>query len=293
MKLTNGADYGFFDDPYTLARKGYAGEDRLSLLQFLVMGAVFLLLVAISFALKNKKERLFFLYKILAVVMPVFEVIKITYSTYFDLLNDEGFNWGGILPLYTCSLLLYLLPFVAWGKGRTKECAMAFFSSIGIVAGLSNFVYLSSAGSYPIFSYGCFYSITYHAVLVFMGLSLMISGIYLPTKKTVFDAMIPIVLFSAIVIPANFIIEPVNSWADYMLLMDANGFAYIGDFADFLGAHNLRILFSLLMVFVAYPLATALINAINMGILRLHHSLVERVAKRFGGNKDAAHQSNR
>ena len=33
--------YGFFDDSYTLAEKGYTGADRMSLKQFLFMGSIF------------------------------------------------------------------------------------------------------------------------------------------------------------------------------------------------------------------------------------------------------------
>ena len=51
--------YGFFDGPQDLRAQGYAGGDRMSLLQFIVMGVIFALIVLVSVLLrKAKKERL-------------------------------------------------------------------------------------------------------------------------------------------------------------------------------------------------------------------------------------------
>ncbi len=259
--------YGFFDDPYTLSAKGYHGQDRMSPLQFAVMGTIFVLIILYSLQLKKKgRDNQFLVYKILAVVMPGLEAVKILFSSYYDILNGEGFNWGGILPLYTCSMLLYFLPFVAWGKGRMQRWSMAFFCTVGIVAGLSNFIYLSAAGWYPIFTFGGLYSVMVHAVIVFVGMSLMITGEYVPTAKSVLEGVIPVWMFSVIVIPVNFIIKPIHGYVDYMLLMNCNGFKYIGDFAESLAARGCQWVFSLLMLFVAYPFAAALVVGVAKSV---------------------------
>ena len=271
-------NYGFFDDSYTLAEKGYHGEDRMSPKQFIFMGALFIAIIIVSILLRKvKKEKLFTMYKVLAIVMPIIEITKIAFSTVADLTHGQPFNLGGILPLYSCSMLLYFLPFVAWGKGgKMQRFSMAFFSSIGLVAGLSNFIYLSSAGWYPIFTYGGLYSALFHAVIVFVGMSLMITGLYKPSFRTIYEGMIPILIFSVFVIPANFIIKHVpnnGSNPDYMMLMDANGF--IPFISNFFIEHNIQFLFSLLMLFVAYPIATALITLIDMGVI----ALIKLIAK--------------
>ena len=262
--------FGFFDDSYTLQNKGYHGEDKMSVKQFVVMGTIFVLIIVISILLKkSKKEKLFLVYKILAIFMPIFEICKIIFSSYFDIKNNQGFNWGGILPLYTCSMILYFLPFVAWGKGKMQKYSMAFFTTIGLVAGLSNFIYLSSAGWYPIFTYGCMYSIIFHAAIVFVGMSLMITGTYQPNIKSIIEAMIPIIIFSIIVIPVNFIIKniPGHGFVDYMLLMDFNGF--IPKITGFFKDHHIVLIFSLLALFIGYPVATAIITFIDMGIIKI------------------------
>lgn len=268
--------YGFFDNSYVLAEKGYTGSDRLSLLQFIVMGLFFVLIIFTSlFLRKTDKKNIFTIYKVLAIAMPILEIIKISFSTHADLTHGQPFNLGGILPLYSCSMLLYFLPFVAWGRGKLQKYSMAFFTSVGLVAGLSNFVYLSAAGWYPLFTFGCLYSIIFHGVLVFVGISLMICELYTPSFKTIYEGMIPVLIFSAFVIPANFIIKAIpnnGSNPDYMMLMDANGF--IPAISDFFINNNAQWLFSLLMLFVAYPIANALIVLIDMGIIKLVKMIV-------------------
>lgn len=263
--------YKFFDDSYTLRINGYNGEDKMSIRQFIVMGCVFILIILISILLRrSKKEKLFLIYKILAIAMPILDIVKIIFSSYYDILNNEGFNWGGILPFYTCSMLVYFLPVVAWGKGKMQRYSMAFFSTIGLVAGLSNFIYLSAAGWYPLFTFGCMYSIIYHAVIVFVGISLMITETYTPSIKTFYEGMIPVLIFSIFVIPINYIIYHFtdNKYVDYMLLMNGNGFPIIGDFAEMLAKEGLRIIFSLLMLLVAYPIATFLITLVDVGVTK-------------------------
>ncbi|MBQ4289746.1 MAG: YwaF family protein [Clostridia bacterium] len=262
--------YGFFDGPQDVAALGYSGQDKMSPRQFIVMGTLFIVIILVSlFLRKVKKETVFAVYKILAVFMPLLEVAKISFSTYHDFRHGDSFNLGGILPLYTCSMLLFFLPFVAWGKGWIQKTSMAFFTSIGMVAGLTNFIYLSAAGFYPIFTFGGLYSVFYHGVLVFIGMSLLITEIYVPTWKTVPEGMIPVLLFSLFVIPANFLIKcvPGNEFVDYMLLMNANGF--VPAISDFFILHHIQLLFSLMMLFVIYPAATLIIVLIEMGICRL------------------------
>ena len=261
--------YGFFDGPQELSAHGYSGEDRMSPKQFIVMGTIFVLIIIVSVLLrKAKKERLFAVYKYLAIFMPLLEIVKIAFSTYHNIKHGEHFDLGGILPLYTCSMILFFLPFVVWGKGKLRKVSMAFFASVGMVAGLTNFIYLSAAGWYPIFTFGGLYSVVFHAAIVFVGMSLLITGQYTPSLKTIVEGMIPVLIFSAFVIPANFAIKsiPEYYYVDYMLLMNANGF--IPAITNFFIDHNIQLLFSFIMLFGAYPLATAIITLIEMGIIR-------------------------
>ncbi len=264
------AEYGFFENSYQLQEKGYNGQDKMSLKQFILMGTIFVLIIVISIILRKfKKEKTILIYKVLSFTMPVLEVFKMIFSGTADIGHGDGFNWGGGLPLYTCSMLLYFLPVVAFGKGKYQRWSMAFFTTIGIVAGLSNFVYLSSAGWYPLFTFGCMYSILFHAVLVFVGFSLLITGLYQPSIKSLYEGLIPVFLFGLIVLPLNFIIKtiPGNGYVDYMLLMDFNGF--IPKISGFFIEHHIQVIFSILVLFIGYPLAHAILSFAEMGIIKL------------------------
>ena len=137
---------------------------------------------------------------------------------------------------------------------------------VGIAAGLSNFIYLSAAGWYPIFTFGGLYSVTVHAVLVFVGLSLLITETYVSSRRTILHGMIPVWLFSIVVVPVNYLIKPIHGYVDYMLLMDCNGFKYIGDFAHALADRGCQWVFTLLMLAVVYPFATMLLTGVGISI---------------------------
>ena len=166
-----------------------------------------------------------------------------------------------------------------WGKGKMHYYSVAFFSTIGMVAGLSNFIYLSSAGFYPIFTYGAMYSIIFNGVIVFVGMSLIICGEYKPTFRSIIDGMVPILMFSCIVIPINFIIRynTNDTWVDYMMLMNCNGFPVFGDFSNYLASHGLLLLFSFFMLGIMYPLATTLMVLLEMGIIKLVDYIKEKI----------------
>ena len=128
---------------------------------------------------------------------------------------------------------------------------------------------LSSAGFYPLFTFGCIYAIVFHAVLVFVGLSLLITGLYKPSFKTLYEGIVPVFLFGIIVLPANYIIKtiPDNGFVDYMLLMDCNGF--FPTITNFIINNHIQWLFSILVLIVGYPIAHGLLSAIEIGIIKL------------------------
>lgn len=238
--------------------------------QFIVSGFLLTIIICLCFYLKSKsKKQLFFGYKILWILLVVSEIAKIIYSTYFDIINEEQFNWGGVLPLYTCSMILFFLPGMIWSKSQFQNYCISFFSTIGLAAGLSNFIYLSSASFYPIFSYACFHSYFTHSSLVFVGLSLIITKNFIPRWNAIYEAFIPIIIFSIPANVINYIIYYVidQRWVDYMLLMRGNGFGIFGQWSNYLHSLNLGFIFSLFVIFVVYPICATGIMLIDWGLI--------------------------
>lgn len=207
--------------------------------------------------------------KIIAIVIPILEVIKITWETYWDLKLGHGFNITGLLPLYTCSMFIYVLPFAGWGKGRVKECALAFLTTLSVFAGLTNFFIPPIFNTYPFFSYASFTSLNYHFLMVFTGIFIVSTRYYVPNFKSIFKGFIPLLLFSIIVIPFDYIMfYNGHYWIDYMLYIHGFGAPILPDISDALGKVSLRGVYTILMM-GGYLLITLLFVSIYQLIFKV------------------------
>ena len=90
--------------------------------------------------------------------------------------------------MYPCSLFLYALPLAAWAKGKPKDFALSFLTTMGVFFGLTNFVYLNVLKIYPLFTYASMVSFNYHFLMVFTGIFLQATGYYRPRLYSVFKA---------------------------------------------------------------------------------------------------------
>lgn len=187
--------------------------------------------------------------KTLSIIMPILEIIKISWETYWDIKLGHGFNVTGLLPLYTCSMFMYVLPFAGFGKGKIKECALAFLTTIGIFAGITNFFIPPIFNTYPFFTYASFMSLNYHFLMVFTGVFIVSSRYYVPNIKNVFKGFLPLLIFSCIVIPFDYIMFYAGyEWIDYMLYIHGYGAPILPSIADKLGSLNLRGIYTLLVI---------------------------------------------
>ena len=96
----------------------------------------------------------------------------------FDSLGgaDRGMDWVNELPLYPCSLYLYSMPFVIWGRGKARWMASAYVCTLGLVGGIVNFIYPIQLLHYSCFSFIGMHSLLYHGNLIFTFLVLISSG---------------------------------------------------------------------------------------------------------------------
>lgn len=121
------------------------------------------------------------------------------------------------LSLYPCSIFLYAMPFVIWGKGLPKRMACGYVCSLGLLGALINFLYpVARLLDYSCISFAALHTFTYHGCMLFTCLVLLLSGEHRYTQVTKwwepFLASVPGLLAS---IPANLInYSPIH--ADYM-----------------------------------------------------------------------------
>lgn len=154
-------------------------------------------------------------YAILWVLLVALEVCKILWETLCG--QTIRFEWGGILPLYPCSVFMYAMPLVIWGKGTVREAGCGYVCSLGLLGGLINFVYPANVlSNYSCLSFAGFHTLFYHGSLVLCAASMLLSGYHRWTNITRWQQLlIPAIPALAVSVVANLVnFSPIGS--DYM-----------------------------------------------------------------------------
>lgn len=201
---------------YFFTNKAYIDVDLPGKL-FSPLHIVIMVLLAVAvplaafFLRKLSGRSMKILFIVLWAVVSAFEVVKITWES---CTNPNGFEAGGILPLYLCSLFMYVMPFAIWCKPNSwlRKSACGFLCTLNLVGGFINFVYpVNVLSNYSAISFAGLHTLFYHAAMVFVGLLMLFSKYYRYEIKDAWLAFIPVAVFS---IPANIVNFTIN--ADYM-----------------------------------------------------------------------------
>lgn len=166
-------------------------------------------------------------FAVLWALMVVLEISKIIWETVTG--KTVSFEWTGILPLYPCSIYMYAMPFVLWGKGELRRSACTYVCTLGLLGGLINFVYPANIlGNYSCVSFAGFHTFFYHGTMVMCALSMLLSGYHSYTGVTKWYQLLPSVPFIGVSVLANLVnFSPID--ADYMFFkLESFIFAPIG-----------------------------------------------------------------
>ena len=246
-------DYGFFDHKLFI---GGFSSDLFCAAHIVYIALVYVLSFAVSFLLRRARhERITVFLRVLSVVLPLLEITKVTWESYYDIKFGDGFNAGGILPVYTCSLFIYTVIAAAWGRGKVKEIALSFITTIGLLYGAIGVIYCNGLNYYPFWTFGAFYSLIFHASMFATGVFLLVTGYKKLTWKDIFYPLIPIAMLCVVAIPMNYIFD-----ADYMMIHKGGGVPLYEDIASHLAARGLRPLYTLLMFVTHIPLAALVVG---------------------------------
>ena len=241
-------NYGFFDYKFNI--KGFT-SDLFSTPHLVFIALSFILVPIVCFLLRNTSHKKIDVFlKVFAVVITLFEITKITWESYYDITTGQGFNFGGILPLYTCSLLIYTTWFAAYGKGKVKDYALAYLTTVNLISGGIGIVYCNGLNWYPFWTFGAFYSIFFHFSMFAIGNFLLFTGYKKLGWSDMFKAWVPMLILAIIAIPVNYVLH-----ADYMQIYEGSGVPLYNDLAARLAARNLRFIFTAIMLATYIPLA--------------------------------------
>lgn len=176
-----------------------------------IMAAIVIAGILIVRRLPEKKIKTVF--TVLWVLLTVAEASKLIWECFG---REFRFEVGGSLPVYPCSIWMYAMPFVIWGRGRVRDAACGYVCTLGLLGGLINFVYPATIlGNYSAISFPGFQTFFYHGAIVFCAFVLMTSGYHrFDHAKNVWDcflSVIPAYIMSIFSNAANIILG-----TDYM-----------------------------------------------------------------------------
>lgn len=153
-----------------------------------------------------------------ALFLIALELFKYAYT-----LATDGSIGAYMYPFNLCSFSLYVMPVVAFGKGKVKSFLTPFTYAVGLLAGTLVLLYPSNVlGNsdfwFPVTEVLPFHSFIYHGNMVFFSLYMVASKLYRPQFKDFKLALFVLVVFAFFANTLNFLLDQ-----DYMLLREGNG----------------------------------------------------------------------
>ena len=254
-------NYHFFDYKYNI-QNFHSDLFSTTHIIYIILAVISIILLGYFLRNVNHKKLSIFL-KILAIFTLIFEITKISWESYYDISRGDGFNFGGILPIYACSLLIYCLIGASFTKGMIRETCLSWLSTIGLVCGMIGVIYTNGLNYYPFWTFGAFYSLFFHYALLLVGVILLTTGYKKLEWKDIYISLIPIVALALIATPINYIVG-----SDYMQIQRGSSVPLMEDLAKFLGEHHMRPLFNILMI-AAYMIPSALVISIYKLVMYL------------------------
>jgi len=263
--------YGFFDYKYSI--EGYHGQDYDGPGRMIYLGVSIALVILLCIIFrKAKHEHIRTYLKVLGIGMLVLNIIKFVWETYYDITIGPGFN-EGILPLDTCSIVVWASLLAGFGKGPFKLAGETWLGTIGIAGGISNLIFLQALKYYPFFTFGAFFSMLWHFLMVFTGFYLAVTGYFKFNFKSVLASF---ALHMVISIPV-IIFDYVRNW-DFMLYLEAGGVPVFEDIASDLNAAGFHWVTTLMMIALYFGIDVLLVY-IFRGISELAHLIQRKTRK--------------
>ncbi len=234
-------DYHFFDYKYDIA--GYTGQDYGGPAQMIYLGASFVLLTVLLIALrKTPREKVRKIIGCLGIALTVYYVAKTVWESAHDIQRFGEFNIY-LLPLDSCSIIMPAAILAGFGRGRVQRIARAWIMTGGILGGLGAMLFLTAFHYYPFLSFGAFYSMSWHFLMVFMGLLLIVTEPAPLRFSIVTDGFLFHFLISAAVIAVDYICS-----LDFMFYREMSSIPFFDGVAASLNQGGLFFLTPLLML---------------------------------------------
>lgn len=222
-------------------------------IDYFVWYAVVAVLVCVGIYFLNRyktEKRIKIVLTVLWAIAVFLDVVKLIVN-----FSDGSINIQNDLPLYVCSLYMYIMPFAIWGKGKFKMMGAAYICSIGLFGAIGNYVVPSVVVNYSLFSFYGFHTTLFHTILFVTPLVMLCTGYFKFRFKDFGWQILAFVIITLPVIPFNYITH-----SNYMYF---NTGIFIEDFAATLSYAWP------LFLYVAYAAIMMVMQLIIMGVTNL------------------------
>jgi len=254
-------NYNFFDYKYNIL--GYTGQDYGGIAQYIYLfGSIALIIILLLVLRKISKEKVQIIIRVTGIFMTLFYISKTTWESIYDIKLSGSFNTG-LLPFDTCSIVMLACLLAGFGKGKIKKMAECWLTTGSIVGGIATMLYLNAFKYYPFFSFGAFYSMTWHFLMVFIGLLLIVTNYVELKYENVLSGFLFHLMISLIIIPIDFIFN-----FDFMLYLNLGGIPVFEDIATKFTAMNMQLINPILML-ILYFVAFNIIYVLSLIIKKL------------------------
>ncbi|MBR6743658.1 MAG: YwaF family protein [Clostridia bacterium] len=198
-------------------------------LHFAFSAVLLVLIIFSALALASKGEKkIRAVFTVIWITVTCLEVVKILWETYSG--RTVNLELGGMLPLYPCSIFMYAMPLVIWGKGYVRYMGCGYVCTLGLLGGAVNFFYPANIlSNYSCISFAGFHTFLYHGAIFFCALVMLKSGYHSYKRVTrAWELLLPAVPALAVSVVANAVnFSKINS--DYMFFkLNSFFFAPIG-----------------------------------------------------------------
>ena len=178
----------FFCVPYAYPPAGLFSLGHLCLFLLSAAGVA----VALFFSRSMEEPAIRRTVRVLTVVLWIMEIGKIL----FVLLVTGSRNPNDFVPLYYCSLVLYAGLLSSLPEGKLRRAGDCFLATAGLVGGAAFLISpTSTLLQYPAFHVLSLHSFFLHGAMVYLGLLLLIRGVYRPVFR---DILYPATLISIV-----------------------------------------------------------------------------------------------
>ena len=161
---------------------------------------IVLIIIALKLTKTNKKENIRKIIISVTIFCWIMEIIKIV----FNLKIGNAHNVNTYIPLYYCSILLYVGILSSFGKGKAKRLGDVFLATGAFVGGSIFLLFpTTSLPTYPIFHYISLQSFLYHGCMVYLSLLVLKTNYIELEKKDAIYYFILILVISVVALIIN------------------------------------------------------------------------------------------